>query len=94
MSHSAHSSRGAQAGLTAGLIGAGALAGALLIGPAPSAQADIPAPFDAPAVVTVLPEGGHVVPLNGPTDLPRGPWHHHGWGHHHWWNPWRWWWWW
>jgi hypothetical protein len=64
----------------AGVVGAGVLAGGLLIGPLPVAQAAEPAP--APAANNAVTMGWHGM------DFPQGPWHHgHGWGHwKHWWH--------
>jgi hypothetical protein len=71
---------------TVGAIGAGALAGAMLFGALPSAQA-------APAVATVAPASlGTPSDLNNvvatgwhDTPMPQHWWHHRGWWHHWWW---------
>ncbi|WAJ45725.1 hypothetical protein OK015_04245 [Mycobacterium sp. Aquia_216] len=68
-------------GVAAGAIGAGAVAGAMLFGGIPAAQA-APAPAPATSFETVGPHGG--APLS-PGVLPERPgghgWGHGGWGH-------------
>jgi hypothetical protein len=68
-------------GATAGVIGAGLVAGAIMIGSAGEAAASTAVVPDRPGVENVVAMGGHTM------TLPRG-WHPHHWGH------WKHWWWW
>lgn len=83
-----------------GGIGAGMLAGALLVGADAAAQA-APAAFSAVPPAAVQSTGAQFAPaaVGAPfaTDLRTAPlpqWgpHHRWWGHHHWWRHWWWWW--
>lgn len=92
--------------IAVGAVGAGALAGGLLFGAVPAAQA-APAPAVAPHA-NVVELVGAFSPAAAPAGLPARTgssdilpiWHHHGhgFGHHHhhrhWWNPLRWFWFW